>query len=120
MRTLLGLFLVASLVVACGGGTDARGSIGWDAGVAVLEIRGAGAHVLQITNTSDVPLRIEGRNPENNDSMTNSPLTKGGTLRHEVSGPRIYRLMPRKAGEAHVTYVVTSDEDKTVRTHIEP
>ena len=107
------------LLAGCGSGIEERGSIGWDAGEAVIEIQGEGAFTLEVNNNGGVDLELHGRNPVNKD-WNRVPLKKGGSVRHKVRAPRIYTLTPSAQGDASVTYVVRSEADLAVSTRIEP
>ncbi|MDJ0520610.1 MAG: hypothetical protein QNJ90_00900 [Planctomycetota bacterium] len=112
------LLAVAILLAGCGG-TEQRGTIGWDAGAGVIEIEGDGDYTLELNNNGGVDLEIRTRSPGSTD-WKRTDLGRGSSARYKVRAPHDYRLVPKGAGAAAVSYVVKSAADLSVSTRIEP
>ncbi len=113
------LLVIVPLLVGCGAGTEQRGTIGWDAGAGVIEIEGDGDYTLELNNNGGVDLEIRTRSPGSTD-WKRTDLGRGSSARYKVRAPHDYRLVPKGAGAAAVSYVVKSAADLSVSTRIEP
>lgn len=102
------------VLTACGESLrEERGSLGWDAGTAVIEVSGS-TYVLELNNNGSTTVRIE-----RSDGQPVAAFAPGDSLRERRSGPRTWHFTIPDGGAAHVDYVVQGEADCRVETRID-
>ena len=109
MKSRVLLLPLLLLLATCGARPPSKGSVGWDAGEALLEIVGTGAYTLELENSGTVPVEFHG-----SAGWPVKVLAPGDRQYVTGTGARSLRLVNASGEHASIDYVFQSDAKMSI------